>query len=488
MKRLTLFLTLILLLPQLVFSQSNVSNPTTVTPHLTILDWLKVNGAITADSIWTDVMTINTTLHYSGLAGGATVSDSVIIVDATDVDTAMFFHNGSLLKLVLDSGTSGLDIDGTGNTQLTLTGASNNVYLYLNDTYDTFVFGGATSYSFGETNFQKITMLPGATPSISNSQATYGCVKFPYPGVTIEGGNVTTTPGDIKLSITYAGGSVIIDGNKTTANVLEVINDNDGAVGDSSTVITSTGQLTTPTLNVGYNGSVDGQINFTASDGDAGYMAINTADQLTFSNFGAVILNTNDVRGGSAVNYTSSTTVGTASIKANGATSSFTSYGSGNATKPYDTEIILYSGGNGTARVIGNKTTSNVLEVTNKYDESLTDSSYYFTTAGNLVINSSVTYNKSIELADGAQHLLPTGVEGFGKAMCNGEIATFYFLSDGTVSMVAASTAGLTTANISTTEDNDGTLNVFDDGSGIGIENELGDTYTVLISITYQTP
>lgn len=102
--------------------------------------------------------------------------------------------------------------------------------------------------------------------------------------------------------------------------------------------------------------------------------------------------------------------------------------------------------------------------------------------------NNAVVYKKVVSLADGAQHILPTGVEGWGSVMCNGEKATFYFTSAGAVSMVAASTAGLTTANISTTEDNDTTLNVFDDGSGIGIENELGGTYNVLIDITYYTP
>lgn len=102
--------------------------------------------------------------------------------------------------------------------------------------------------------------------------------------------------------------------------------------------------------------------------------------------------------------------------------------------------------------------------------------------------NNAVQYVKVVSLADGEQHLLPTGKAGFGKVSCNGEFATFYFLAAGNVSLVTAGTAGLTSANVTTTENNDTTLNIFDDGDGIGIENELGSTLNVLIDITYYTP
>jgi len=79
-------------------------------------------------------------------------------------------------------------------------------------------------------------------------------------------------------------------------------------------------------------------------------------------------------------------------------------------------------------------------------------------------------------------------VAGFGRVYCGTEYATFTFTSAGVVTIVAAGTAGLTSANVTTIEDNDATLNIFDDGSGIGIENELGSTYNTLIDITYYTP
>jgi len=103
------------------------------------------------------------------------------------------------------------------------------------------------------------------------------------------------------------------------------------------------------------------------------------------------------------------------------------------------------------------------------------------------VQDSASVYRKAISVADGGQIILATGVAGFGKVYCNDEYATFVFTSAGAVTLVAAA-VGSTSANTSTTEDNDGTLNIFDNGSGIGIENELGARYVIMIDITYFTP
>jgi hypothetical protein len=89
-----------------------------------------------------------------------------------------------------------------------------------------------------------------------------------------------------------------------------------------------------------------------------------------------------------------------------------------------------------------------------------------------------------VTLADGAQLIMPVGISGHGTVSCpdGGAYASFIFTSAGAVTIMD------TGANNSTTEDNDTTLNIFDDGSGIGIENELGAEYTLLFEITAYLP
>jgi len=105
----------------------------------------------------------------------------------------------------------------------------------------------------------------------------------------------------------FHAGYVEIDGNKKTSNLLEVINDDDGAVGDSSFVVTKLGGfiangasdvvgaltagtiasdatvIATTTMTTGANAGTSGQLNFIASDNDQGNIAINTSDQITFN-------------------------------------------------------------------------------------------------------------------------------------------------------------------------------------------------------------
>ncbi len=93
-----------------------------------------------------------------------------------------------------------------------------------------------------------------------------------------------------------------------------------------------------------------------------------------------------------------------------------------------------------------------------------------------------------VSLDDAGEWVAPTGIAGKGYVQTDVEYATFTFLADGTVSMVAASTSGLSSANVTTTNDNDGTLNVYDGGSGIVVENQLGSTKNVMIILDYFTP
>jgi len=89
----------------------------------------------------------------------------------------------------------------------------------------------------------------------------------------------------------------------------------------------------------------------------------------------------------------------------------------------------------------------------------------------------------SVSLADGAQVLLPVGITGHGTVSCPGgsAYASFFFTSAGVITLVDDVLAD-------TAENNDTTLNVFDDGSGIGIENELGSTLTIIVDITAILP
>lgn len=88
-------------------------------------------------------------------------------------------------------------------------------------------------------------------------------------------------------------------------------------------------------------------------------------------------------------------------------------------------------------------------------------------------------YFANISLADGGKILFPTGLAGYGSVSAPEGAAAmqFTFIADGTINTIN------TPENCSETEDNDTTLNVYDAGSGIGINNELGSTQTVVVFI-----
>lgn len=91
---------------------------------------------------------------------------------------------------------------------------------------------------------------------------------------------------------------------------------------------------------------------------------------------------------------------------------------------------------------------------------------------------------------DGTEYTMATGVAGWGWVQAGtigGTYATFRFTSDGAVILVGAA-AGLTTADISTTNDSDAKINIYDGGTGIVIENQLNATVTVAYELHYYTP
>lgn len=93
------------------------------------------------------------------------------------------------------------------------------------------------------------------------------------------------------------------------------------------------------------------------------------------------------------------------------------------------------------------------------------------------------THREVSELADTGEISIATGVAGWGQVMIgdNQEWAHFRFTSAGVVTLINNST------NVTTTNDTDGNLNIYDGGTGIVIENQLGSTLKTAIFINYYT-
>jgi hypothetical protein len=99
-------------------------------------------------------------------------------------------------------------------------------------------------------------------------------------------------------------------------------------------------------------------------------------------------------------------------------------------------------------------------------------------------IDSTTSISGSVTLADAGEWVAPTGVAGYGYVMIgdNTEYAQFDFKVDGTVHLQFNS------ANVGTVNDVDNKLNIYDGGSGIVVENQLGATKSVMIRLFYMTP
>ena len=94
----------------------------------------------------------------------------------------------------------------------------------------------------------------------------------------------------IYLSAAGADAWIAVRSYKDNNNMLELINDGDGALGDSSYYVSKLGIPIAPQMTVGLDAAnVSGQINFVASDNDLGNIAISTSDALLFSGFGSGI-------------------------------------------------------------------------------------------------------------------------------------------------------------------------------------------------------
>lgn len=95
------------------------------------------------------------------------------------------------------------------------------------------------------------------------------------------------------------------------------------------------------------------------------------------------------------------------------------------------------------------------------------------------------SFDYCVSLGDTEEYIFPaTNIAGWGMVMVgdNIEWARFRFATSGNVTLEANST------NVSTTNDTNNSLNIYDGGSGIVIENQLGNTYKVALSMSYYTP
>jgi len=99
--------------------------------------------------------------------------------------------------------------------------------------------------------------------------------------------------------------------------------------------------------------------------------------------------------------------------------------------------------------------------------------------------DSLTTRKEKSQLADSLGVItLATGVAGWGEVMAgdNQEWASFRFSSDGTVTLIA------NTANVTTTVNSVDKLNIYDAGTGVVIQNNLGASKKVAININYFIP
>ncbi len=347
------------------------------------------------------------------------------------------------------------------------------------------------------------TATPGATLEVkgaySGSVSTDTLLSVyndRYGAAPRDSSFVVLPTGGAAVSVTGANVGISIDGNKTSGNLFQAINDDDGAVGDSSVTISTTGKLNAHAgVQIGNSAVVDGQDKDLVFSGDADSDGSQTTTESATISLTGASTPTNAYWGFTSTQskgWYFDNRMGVASAPDGG----YTFY-SGGSIGAYSN--IVTAGGNTTSttpltvntvtattvpivKVDANKSSGNIIEWSNDNTYSaIGDSAGYINSVGDLVMKGATKTLRVVSLADGAQYLLPTGVSGFGQVKATGAWCFFHFAVDGTVTLEDHVSGSIT-------EDNDTTLNVFDDGSGIGIENELGSTLNVLIDITYYTP
>jgi len=278
-----------------------------------------------------------------------------------------------------------------------------------------------------------------------------------------------------KVKITTSGSSIGLstDGNKTTGNLAQFINDDDGiAGGDSGLVVTKLGAI---------EAAVDADRTFKfgralIDSRTSDYMYLSHIDQTSTESYALRQQPTGQtsLNGLLRVEISISNTAKIDMIN--------------NKVNITDPTTIAVSGTEIGLSVDGNKTSGNLIDAINDNNGVAGGDSCFSLTSDATVFQNGVNTKKiKVSLVDTGEWTAPTGIVGKGFVYCGVEYATFTFYSDGAVALVAAAT-GLTSANVGTTDGVDNKLNIYDGGTGIVVENQLGSTLNAMIVLEYITP
>ena len=278
-------------------------------------------------------------------------------------------------------------------------------------------------------------------------------------------------------------------------------------------------------ITTGKNTGTSGQLNFVASDNDQSNIAVNTSDQMTFNGAAAYVYDAGITLGdvnpalsiggsyflahvaneGQIMQLRNGSPFATAVLDGRtGAINRFriaNDAGKNRAIIDSSGRYTIYNRYTSTTNYSGlaiQTTSDSLFQISNlvlgghtaRPLQFVNFSSYTFdgaiTSTSNISTWDSLTTRKEkSQLADSLGVItLATGVAGWGEVMAgdNQEWASFRFSSDGTVTLIA------NTANVTTTVNTVDKLNIYDAGTGVVIQNNLGASKKVAININYFIP
>lgn len=216
--------------------------------------------------------------------------------------------------------------------------------------------------------------------------------------------------------------------------------------------------------------NTSGTINWIASDGDTGTMAIGTSDNFAVTGFTGGF----DVDGAFTAGIVTSdgAIVGTTLNTGQGA---YELYAMNQDVE--STDAVTFA-------TLDTGQGDNELYAMNQDVESTDDVTFNnLTLTGDITDDGTTLYIETVTVADEAEVTMPTGISGFGNIYIGDrqEWARISFKADGTVSLEMNSLNVLST-------NTDGNLCVYQSGSGIKIKNHLGSELELSINISYYTP
>ena len=213
-------------------------------------------------------------------------------------------HNQAMGYLAGYSNTTGSNWNAIGNAAgySNTTGSNWNAIGYRAGRY---LADGATEAEV----FNNSTYIGSNTKVSANGVTNENVIGYNATGngsnsVTLGDDNIVKTilKGNVGIGTTSPTAKLTIDGNKTTSNLFEAINDNDGLIGDSTFIINKLGYAginKTPTYALDINGdaygdtarflSYVGHSDFNIGSGHSGVSTLTFADNSTMTTKGAEI-------------------------------------------------------------------------------------------------------------------------------------------------------------------------------------------------------